>query len=308
MTDYAIETIGLSRRFGDVVAVDNLDLHVPRGSIYGFLGPNGAGKSTTIRMLIGLIRPNQGRVLIFNLPLEKQRLAALGMIGALVEIPSLYPHLTGWENIELTRRLVNANPSNIERVLGIVRLTADAKRLVRGYSLGMRQRLSLALALLREPSMLILDEPTNGLDPAGIHEMRDLIRSLPTEHGITVFLSSHLLSEVEQIATEVGIINSGKLLFQGPLSELQARQTEQITIETNQPEEAMQILQKAGWNATNHNGSLVVSGLARSKSAQVNAALVHAGVDVYALSSARPSLEEMFLNFTSTPGSGGDNP
>lgn len=305
MTDYAIETMSLSRRFGDIIAVDKLDLHVPQGSIYGFLGPNGSGKTTTIRMLIGLIHPDKGNVHIFNLQLEKQRIAALEQIGALVELPSLYPHLTGWENIELTRRLVNVNPSHIQRVLSIVDLAADARRLVRGYSLGMRQRLALALALLREPKLLILDEPTNGLDPAGIHEMRNLIRTLPVEHGITVFISSHLLSEVEQMATDVGIIHSGKLLFQGPLSELQAQQREQIVIETNNPEYAIQILQAAGWAVTSkQNGRLVVAGHPATKAAQINATLVHAGLDVFALHHIRPSLEEMFLHFTKPPASG----
>ena len=305
MTDYAIETMGLSRRFGDIIAVDKLDLHVPQGSIYGFLGPNGSGKTTTIRMLIGLIHADQGKVHIFKLPLEKERLAALEQIGALVELPSLYPHLTGWENLELTRRLVNVNPSHIQRVLAIVDLTADAKRLVRGYSLGMRQRLALALALLREPKLLILDEPTNGLDPAGIHEMRNLIRTLPTEHGMTVFISSHLLSEVEQMATDVGIINSGKLLFQGSLAELQAQQLEQIVIETNRPEDAIQILNAAGWAATSkQDGRLVVAGHPTTKAAQINATLVHAGLDVLALHHIRPSLEEMFLNFTKPSVSG----
>lgn len=303
MTDYAIETMRLSRRFGDILAVDQLDLHVPQGSIYGFLGPNGSGKTTTIRMLIGLIQADQGRVQIFNLQLEKQRLAALRQIGALVELPSLYPHLTGWENLEVTRRLVNVNRSHIDRVLNIVNLTADARRLVRGYSLGMRQRLALALSLLREPKLLILDEPTNGLDPAGIHEMRNLIRSLPAEHGITVFISSHLLSEVEQMATDVGIIHSGKLLFQGPLRELQAGQLEQIVIETNKPGDAIQILQGAGWDVTaRQDGRLVVPGHSMTKAAQINARLVHAGIDVSELHQARPSLEEMFLNFTMPSG------
>jgi lantibiotic transport system ATP-binding protein len=305
MTDYAIETMGLSRRFGDITAVDKLNLQVPQGSIYGFLGPNGSGKTTTIRMLIGLIRAHEGKVQLFNLPLEKQRLAALEQIGALVELPSLYPHLTGWENLELTRRLVNAKPSHIQRVLAIVDLTADARRLVRGYSLGMRQRLGLALALLREPKLLILDEPTNGLDPAGIHEIRNLIRSLPTEHGITVFISSHLLSEVEQMATDVGIIHSGRLLFQGSLAELQAQQREQIEIETNRPEEAVQILQAAGWTVKSSQADrLVVANHSKTQAAQINAMLVHAGLDVSALHHIRPSLEETFLNFTSPAGSG----
>ena len=299
MTQYAIETTGLSRRFGNTIAVDKLNLRVPQGSIYGFLGPNGSGKTTTIRMLVGLIHADEGMVQVFNLQWEKQRLAALEQIGALVEMPSLYPHLTGWENLELTRRLVNVKPSHIERVLAIVDLRTDAKRLVRGYSLGMRQRLGLALALLREPKLLILDEPTNGLDPAGIHEIRNLLRTLSTEYGMTVFLSSHLLSEVEQMATDVGILQAGKLLFQGPLSALQAQQREQIVIETGQPEAALQILQLAGWTVTlKSDGRLVMGDHPRTVAAQINTTLVYAGFDVFALHHIRPSLEEMFLQFT----------
>ena len=299
MTDCAIETIGLSRHFGKIMAVDKLSLRVSQSSIYGFLGPNGAGKTTTIRMLIGLIHPDEGEVELFGLQLGKHRLAALEKIGALVELPSLYPHLTGWENLEITRRLVDAKSSHINRVLDIVGLTADARRLVRGYSHGMKQRLGLALALLREPKLLILDEPTNGLDPAGIHEMRDLICSLPTQHGITVFLSSHLLSEVEQIATEVGIINAGHLIFQGPLSDLQAQWPEQIVIEIDKPPNAFQIIKAAGWVAElKPDGRLVTMGYTTTKAAQINAALVNAGLNVFSLSHIHPSLDQIFLHST----------
>ena len=299
MTDCAIETIGLSRHFGKIMAVDKLSLRVSQSSIYGFLGPNGAGKTTTIRMLIGLIHPDEGEVELFGLQLGKHRLAALEKIGALVELPSLYPHLTGWENLEITRRLVDAKSSHINRVLDIVGLTADARRLVRGYSHGMKQRLGLALALLREPKLLILDEPTNGLDPAGIHEMHDLICSLPTQHGITVFLSSHLLSEVEQIATEVGIINAGHLIFQGPLSDLQAQWPEQIVIEIDKPPNAFQIIKAAGWVAElKPDGRLVTMGYTTTKAAQINAALVNAGLNVFSLSHIHPSLEQIFLHST----------
>jgi lantibiotic transport system ATP-binding protein len=187
----AIETIGLSRYFGDVHAVDDLSLHVPRGSVYGFLGPNGAGKTTTIRMLLGLTRPNRGEIRLFGEQVTPaNRWACLRRIGAMVETPSLYPHLTGRENLELTRGLLALKRSSIERVLRVVRLERDSNRLVSTYSHGMRQRLGLALSLLAEPELLILDEPTNGLDPAGIHEMRDLIRGFPTEHSITVLAAS----------------------------------------------------------------------------------------------------------------------
>src|SRR5215207_6839601 len=220
-----IETCGLTRRFGDRVAVDKLNLSVPAADVYGFLGPNGAGKTTAIRMLLGLIRPNAGEVRLFGVHVDRRNRASLmRRVGALVESPSLYPHLTGRENLEVTRRLLGSPRNLIEVALDTIKLTKDADRRVREYSLGMRQRLGLALALLNNPKLLILDEPTNGLDPAGIHEMRDLIRRLPEEFGVTVFLSSHLLGEVEQIATHIGIINEGHLLFQGALAELQSKQ------------------------------------------------------------------------------------
>src|SRR5215208_346254 len=225
-----IETRGLTRRFGTQLAVNNLNLSVPAGGVYGFLGPNGAGKTTAIRILLGLIRPNTGEVRLFGQPLTRNHQSLMRRVGALVEAPSLYPHLTGRENLEVTRRLLGSARNLIELALATVKLTKDADRRVREYSLGMRQRLGLALALLGDPDLLILDEPTNGLDPAGIHEMRDLIRRLPAEHEITVFLSSHLLSEVEQMATDIGIIQKGNLLFEGTLENLQAEMQEHLEI------------------------------------------------------------------------------
>src|SRR5262249_32681543 len=208
--------------FGSVRAVDGVDLAVPPLSVYGFLGANGAGKTTTIRMLLGLIRPDAGDVRLFGEPLRQAPLALLARVGALVETPSLYPHLTGRENLRVTARLCGSTRAQIDRALAIVKLTADADRLVRGYSHGMQQRLGLALALVREPELLVLDEPTNGLDPSGIREIRELVRSFPNEHGVTMLISSHLLSEVEQIATNLGIIHRGRMLFQGSLAALQA--------------------------------------------------------------------------------------
>src|SRR5262245_29498458 len=219
MQKHAIETSGLTRRFGSQLAVDDLNLLVPAAGVYGFLGPNGAGKTTAIRMLLGLIRPDAGEVRLFGQSLKANHRALMSRVGALVEAPSLYPHLTGRENLEVTRRLLGSPRNRIDRALETIKLTRDANRRVREYSLGMRQRLGLALALLNQPELLILDEPTNGLDPAGIHEMRDLLCRLPAELGLTVFLSSHLLSEVEQIASHIGIIQARRLLFQGTLTE-----------------------------------------------------------------------------------------
>jgi ABC-2 type transport system ATP-binding protein len=299
MQGLAIETSGLTRRYGNLTAVDHLNLNVSKGSIYGFLGPNGAGKTTTIRMLLGLIRPDEGDVTVLNESLLKNRLSVLKRVGALVEMPSLYPHLTGRENLEVTRRLRGVERRQISRALAIVNLEKDADRKAREYSLGMRQRLGLAVALLSEPDLLILDEPTNGLDPAGIHEMRALIRRLPAEHDITVFLSSHLLSEVEQVASHIGIVRKGKLLFQGPLAEFQAERQEYIELELNRTDEASHFLAKSGWQVLHNGGDkLHVQASGRASAAQLNRMLVNEGFEVFRLSIERPSLEDAFLKMT----------
>ena len=299
MQKHAIETCGLTRRFGTQLAVDDLNLFAPEAGVYGFLGPNGAGKTTTIRMLLGLIRPNAGEVRLFGAPLAAGRLSLMRMVGSLVETPSLYPHLTGRENLEVTRRLLGAPRELIDDALNIVKLAQDAHRRVREYSMGMRQRLGLALALLNKPRLLILDEPTNGLDPAGIHEMRDLIRGLPAEFGITVFLSSHLLSEVEQVASHIGIIHQGKLLFQGTLAELQAQRQEHLTIGVKQPEQAIRCLTAAGWSVQRRDdGMLTVSAATRDAAARINSLLVNQRLEVFHIAIAQVSLEDIFLTLT----------
>jgi ABC-2 type transport system ATP-binding protein len=299
MTDFIIQTSGLSRRYRDIVAVDKLDLQVPKGSVYGFLGPNGAGKTTTIRMLLGLIKPDSGRVALFGADMtSKSWRSALSRIGALVEMPALYPHLNACENLEVTRQLLGADRKHIDRVLGIVNLKDAANRPVRGYSLGMKQRLGLALALLNAPDMLILDEPTNGLDPAGIHEMRDLIVRLPQEHGITVFLSSHLLNEVEQMATHLGIVSQGRLLFQGSLESLQAQRESYLRVGVQNPADAMQLLTHSGWKVEQQNGHLRVIAHSHADAALVNTSLVRQGLEVYHVSLEQPTLEAMFLQMT----------
>jgi ABC-2 type transport system ATP-binding protein len=300
MTDLAIQTIDLARRFGAVLAVDRLSLHVPRGCVYGFLGPNGAGKTTTIRMLLGLIRPDSGGVQLFGEPLIRAtRRTLLRRIGALVEAPSLYPHLTGTENLRVTQELAGMERTRIGEVLRIVRLEQDADRLVQGYSQGMRQRLGIALALMVRPSLLILDEPTNGLDPAGIHEIRDLIRSFASDHGITVFLSSHLLAEVEQIATHVGIVGQGRLIFEGTLEELQSRHAECVVIEVDQPQTASSLLRDGGVTVERTEGaSLTLKVAGRAEVARVASLLVGAGISLYQIRDARPTLEDLFLDLT----------
>jgi lantibiotic transport system ATP-binding protein len=299
MPEYLIETRRLTRRFGTQLAVDDLNLQAPEAGVYGFLGPNGAGKTTAIRMLLGLIRPDDGEVHLFGAPLAANRHALMRRVGALVEAPSLYPHLTGRENLEVTRRMLGAPRPLIDRALESIKLTQDAHRRVREYSLGMRQRLGLALALLNKPELLILDEPTNGLDPAGIHEMRDLIRRLPAEFGVTVFLSSHLLSEVEQIASHIGIIHKGRLLFQGTLSELQDAHRAQLTLGVNQTEQAIQCLTAAGWSVQRRaDGLLSVSATTPEDAVRINNLLVGQRLEVFHLAPSQVSLEDIFLNLT----------
>ena len=298
--DAAIETVGLSRRFGAVRAVEDLQLHVPSGSVYGFLGPNGAGKTTTIRLLLGLIRPSTGDIRLLGQRLRPSGRQVLARrIGALVEAPSLYPHLTGYENLQVTQQLTGLPQARIDRALAVVHLEHDAGRLVKEYSTGMRQRLGLALALLAEPALLILDEPTNGLDPAGIREMRDLIRRLVEEQGLTVFLSSHLLGEVEQVATHVGIIGRGRLLFQGPLRDLQQRRRERAVLAVDHPSAALLALRSAGWQALlTEADQLTLDVSDRNDMARVVAELVHADIAVYQARLEQPSLEELFLDLT----------
>jgi ABC-2 type transport system ATP-binding protein len=297
-----IETHQLRKDFGTTRAVQDLNLHVAAGQVFGFLGPNGAGKTTTIRLLLGLLRTNAGEIRLFGQTLTS---GLLGRVGALVETPSLYPHLTGEENLEVTRRLRNVAKHHIPRVLKIVDLERSAKRLVRTYSLGMRQRLGLALALLAEPELLILDEPTNGLDPAGILEMRQLIQRLPSEFGLTVFLSSHLLSEVELTASHVGIIHAGQMVFQGALADLQAQRETQLTVQVPNPPHAVAVLTQAGWAASLQaaGGAVNVQARSSTEAAEVNALLVRAGLPVSHLALERPSLEEIFLRLTQPEGS-----
>ena len=269
--DATLTTRNLTRRFGKLTAVDALTLSVPQGAVYGFLGPNGAGKTTTIRLALGLIRPTAGEVLLFGEPLRRRRLQSLRRVGALVEGPSLYPHLSGRDNLEVTRRLTDATKAQRDR----------------------------ALALMGEPELLILDEPTNGLDPAGIREIRELICTLPQEHGITVFLSSHLLAEIEQVATHIGIIQQGRLIFEGTLDALHAQNEPQLVLEVDEPQSAKEVLHAYGWKVRGNGGhslTLAVNGAADA--ARINMQLVQSGVNIYNLSLQQPTLEDIFLAVT----------
>lgn len=302
MQENIIEITGMSRYFWNrgkkITAVENLNLSVPRGSIFGYLGPNGAGKTTTIRVILGLIRPGKGEIEIFNKPLKNNRTEFFKKIGALVEIPSLYQHLTGYENLEVTRKLKGGDKKSIDKVLKIVKLENDANRIVKQYSHGMCQRLGIALSLLNDPELLILDEPTSGVDPAGISEMRELLKNINNELGITVFLSSHLLSEVEQLVSHIGIINRGNLLFQGTIDELRLKRQHYVVLEVDNNDRAVEILRKAGWDLDLENGKIHIKADDRSNAAEINSVLVKENIRVYYINFELPSLEKLFLSLT----------
>ena len=295
-----IETKALCKQYGPHTAVDHVELHVPQGCVYGFIGPNGAGKSTTMKMLLGLIHPTAGRVRLLGQELtEKSRLPLLRQTGSLIESPAGYLHLTAQENLEIVADLKGVPHKDIGRVLDIVHLTQDRSRRVGQYSLGMKQRLGIAMALLGSPKLLILDEPTNGLDPAGIQEMRALIRNMPAATGATVLISSHLLGEMEQMVEQVGIIDHGHILFEGPLTELQRHSRGNVTLRLLDPAKAAPILRANGLTA--HSDSCVVTlpPLQDALRADLVQKLAACGAGVVELTPRTKTLEEIFLSLTS---------
>ena len=295
-----IETKALCKQYGPHTAVDHVELHVPQGCVYGFIGPNGAGKSTTMKMLLGLIHPTAGRVRLLGQELtEKSRLPLLRQTGSLIESPAGYLHLTAQENLEIVADLKGVPHKDIGRVLDIVLLTQDRSRRVGQYSLGMKQRLGIAMALLGSPKLLILDEPTNGLDPAGIQEMRALIRNMPAATGATVLISSHLLGEMEQMVEQVGIIDHGHILFEGPLTELQRHSRGNVTLRLLDPAKAAPILRANGLTA--HGDSCVVTlpPLQDALLADLVQKLAACGAGVVELTPHTKTLEEIFLSLTS---------
>lgn len=293
-----IRVEGVWKKFGSTEAVRGLSLTVPAQTVYGFLGPNGAGKSTTIRMVLGLQRPNTGTISLFGRRLMLDRTALLRRIGSLVESPSLYFHLTGRENLEVHRRLLDLPKRAIDEALESVDLIAVADRLVRNYSSGMKQRLGIAQALLGNPELLLLDEPTNGLDPAGIQQVRLLIRDLPKRCGVTVFLSSHLLGEVDQVATHLAIISQGQLRFEGTREELKLRSKQMIVVDVDEPQRALELLARSGHAVTCEENRILVASKGGSEAAQINTMLVRNGLAVSSLTTQRTSLEEFFLELT----------
>ncbi|WP_432807647.1 ABC transporter ATP-binding protein [Priestia aryabhattai] len=280
------------------MSVDGVNLKINKGEIFGFLGPNGAGKTTTIRMLLGLIKPTKGEIELFGQDFTKNKTKILQRIGSLVESPSYYGNLTGFENLEAVRRLRGLSEKRVTEVLEVVRLNKVANRLVKEYSLGMKQRLGIAAALLSEPELLILDEPTNGLDPAGIQEIRELIKELPHQNGMTVLVSSHLLSEIDQMATQVGIITEGKMIFQDSIEVLRKKRQPLLKIAVNDTLEASNILKDKGIIPTIHKESLWVSQTDPEFVSEINSTLVHSGLSVYRLEEVKRTLEDIFLDLT----------
>ncbi|WP_047986021.1 ABC transporter ATP-binding protein [Ornithinibacillus californiensis] len=296
--EYVVETKKLTKKFGIEYAVADLDLKIPKGEIYGFLGPNGAGKTTTIRLLLGLMRQNTGTIKIFNKDLNSTRLEILKKVGSLVENPSYYGHLTARENLETLRKIHGAPKQRIDDVLDIVRLSDVGNKKVKGFSLGMKQRLGIAASLLNNPELLILDEPTNGLDPSGIIEIRNLIKRLPSEYGMTVLISSHLLSEIDQIATSVGVISKGKMIFQDSIEEMRMLSQQKISLKLDDNEKAWRFLSSKGVKVEPENDCLALVEQSDQEIAHVIRMLVENNFSIYRVEEEKRSLEDTFLQMT----------
>ena len=297
----AVETEGLTKRFGDRIAVEDVSLVVPRGVAYGFLGHNGAGKTTLIRMLLGLTRASEGRASVLGLPVPAHRAQALARVGAIVEEPSFYPHLTGYENLRVAAAVRGPETrKRIEAVLERVGLDKRSKDRVGTYSLGMRQRLGVARCLLSDPELLILDEPMNGLDPGGMLDVRRMIRAMVEDEGRTVFVSSHLLDEVEKTCDVAAIIDGGRVIAQGSIEELVADEAGELVIECDDTDRALALLahHPAIRELRAEHGMLRMSLVARDQAGEINSRLVAAGLVVRRLEPARRSLEERFLEMT----------
>lgn len=294
-----IQTHDLCKQYGNALRVSHLNLNVPEGSIYGFLGPNGAGKSTTLKMILGLVRPTAGSIRVLGKDMDNSnRLSVLRQVGSLIESPSYYGHLTGEENLRIVQTLRGIPEKNIREVLQIVRLDGQREKKVAHYSLGMKQRLGLAAALLGYPKLLILDEPTNGLDPAGIQEMRELICDLPGRFGMTVVVSSHLLSEIDQMANHVAIIREGELVFQDSLDALHGRSRHHLALRTTNNTIARRLLAEQSMPCEEENGYLILPILSDEVAAQLTAFLAGNRLGIVRLEERQKSLEDIFLDLT----------
>ncbi len=295
---YCVETRRLTHYFSEQQVLNDINLQVPQGSIYGFLGPNGAGKTTTLRLLLGLIKKQQGEISLFDKPLQQQRNAVLKKTGSMIESPSIYAHLTARENLLLMQQLYQCAPARIAEVLNLVGLSGTGNKKAGQFSMGMKQRLSLAVALLHQPALLILDEPTNGLDPNGIIEIRDLLKKLNEEQGVSIIISSHLLSEIEKLVTHVGIISKGNMVFQGTLQHLFSRQyhSSRLILETNNLDRTIELIRSLRLNGTIENNKLMLPTPSKETIATLNKALINSGIDIYEMSIVEKDLEKIFMD------------
>jgi lantibiotic transport system ATP-binding protein len=298
---YCIESKDLTYRFiRNEKVLDKVNLQLPDGAIYGFLGPNGAGKTTTIRLLLGLLRKQEGEISIFNKAFASHRIEILQKIGSLVESPSLYAQLTATENLRIFQKVYQCPLARIKEVLAIVGLSETGKKKAGKFSLGMKQRLGVAIALLHNPTLLILDEPTNGLDPNGIIEIRELLKKLNCTYKTTILISSHLLAEIEKLTTHVGIINKGKMLFQGTLEELQLKQAETsgINFITNNPQKTLEIIASNNLKPILIHEEVIVENIPKQQIAQLNQQLVNNNIEVYQINPIKNDLETIFMDLT----------
>jgi ABC-2 type transport system ATP-binding protein len=290
---YALETSDLHHRFASHDVLRGVNMQVPQGSIYGFLGANGAGKTTTLRLILGLLKTQRGEIRILGRPFHKDILRG---VGSLIESPSLYDHLTATENLRLLQLVHRCPKGRIAEVLELVGLQHTGRKRARQFSLGMRQRLAIAAALLHRPSLIILDEPTNGLDPEGIIEIRNLLIELNRGHGCTILVSSHLLAEIERVVTHLGILGKGKLLFQGTIEELRRQEVPSVRITTNDNAVAVGAIAQQGIAARVDEGEIVLPALPNERIAALNRQLTARNLDVYEIRTVRNDLETIFLN------------
>lgn len=295
-TNYLVETSNLTKVYKNKKVVDNVNLKIKQGEVYGFLGPNGAGKSTTIKLLLGLVKQTKGDIKIFNKSLKNNKTDILRDIGSLVEAPAYYAHLTAYENLLILNNILNLPKSRIDEVLETVKLNNFSNKPVKEFSLGMKQRLGIAGALLAQPKLLILDEPTNGLDPAGIIDMRKLIRKLNEEYGVTIIISSHLLSEIEHVANYMGIIANGRLLFQGSISELRNASPISIRIVTDNIPETLKSARNLHAEVVETTDSVLVKNIDDIILATLIKKLVQKDVMIYRVEEKSQTLEDIFLD------------
>ena len=296
---YCVETVDLCHRYEkQEPTLSHISLQIEAGTIYGFLGPNGAGKTTTLRLILGLLRKQTGTIFLFGKSFDTHRIEILKTVGSLIESPSVYEHLTASENLRLMQPIYRVASDRISEVLEMVGLAGTRKKLVSQFSLGMKQRLSIGVALLHRPSLLILDEPTNGLDPKGIVEMRDLLKKLNREDGVTILISSHLLSEIERLVTHVGIVHRGRMMFQGTLHELRLRRqaAASATLGTSDDIRALAIVAEQVPEARMLDGKIMLPGLSSERLARINRELVEKGIDVHALGMIENDLETIFMD------------